>query len=52
MKIDPGMHIGLNLVFFGKPGVTRQEKELQCCIVMINVQIICVMFYDCIPLRI
>jgi hypothetical protein len=22
MKIDPGMHIGLHLVFFGKIGVT------------------------------
>jgi hypothetical protein len=22
MKIDPGMHIGLHLVFFGKTGVT------------------------------
>jgi hypothetical protein len=23
MKLDPGMHIGLHLVFFGKSGVTR-----------------------------
>jgi hypothetical protein len=23
MKIDPGMHIGLQLVFFGKTGVTH-----------------------------
>jgi hypothetical protein len=23
MKLDPGMHIGLHLVFFGKTGVTR-----------------------------
>jgi hypothetical protein len=22
MKIDPGMHIGMHLVFFGKAGVT------------------------------
>jgi hypothetical protein len=22
MKLDPGMHIGLHLVFFGKTGVT------------------------------
>jgi hypothetical protein len=22
MKLDPGMHIGLHLVFFGKAGVT------------------------------
>jgi hypothetical protein len=22
MKLDPGMHIGLHLVFFGKSGVT------------------------------
>jgi ribosomal protein L28 len=26
MKIDPGMHIGLHLVFFGKTGVTRRRK--------------------------
>jgi hypothetical protein len=25
MKIDPGMHIGLHLVFFGKTGVTSHE---------------------------
>jgi hypothetical protein len=23
MKLDPGMHIGLHLVFFGKTGVTE-----------------------------
>jgi hypothetical protein len=33
MKLDPGMHIGLHLVFFGKTGVTggvavRQAPEL------------------------
>jgi hypothetical protein len=27
MKIDPGMHIGLHLVFFGKTGVTYSA----CC---------------------
>jgi hypothetical protein len=25
MKLDPGMHIGLHLVFFGKSGVTEDE---------------------------
>jgi hypothetical protein len=25
IKLDPGMHIGLHLVFFGKTGVTRME---------------------------
>jgi hypothetical protein len=25
MKLDPGMHIGLHLVFFGKAGVTKQH---------------------------
>jgi hypothetical protein len=25
MKLDPGMHIGLHLVFFGKTGVTGAE---------------------------
>jgi hypothetical protein len=23
MKLDPGMHIGMHLVFFGKAGVTQ-----------------------------
>jgi hypothetical protein len=23
MKLDPGMHIGMHLVFFGKAGVTE-----------------------------
>jgi hypothetical protein len=27
MKIDPGMHIGLSLVFFGKTGVTRMDRD-------------------------
>jgi hypothetical protein len=26
MKIDPGMHIGLHLVFFGKSGVTAEVR--------------------------
>jgi hypothetical protein len=25
MKLDPGMHIGLHLIFFGKTGVTIEE---------------------------
>jgi hypothetical protein len=25
MKLDPGMHIGLHLVFFGKTGVTAGD---------------------------
>jgi hypothetical protein len=25
MKLDPGMHIGMHLVFFGKSGVTMQN---------------------------
>jgi hypothetical protein len=34
MKLDPGMHIGMHLVFFGKSGVTvfsdgLPEKKLQ-----------------------
>jgi hypothetical protein len=32
MKLDPGMHIGMHLVSFGKSGVTGDEgadKELQ-----------------------
>jgi hypothetical protein len=28
MKLDPGMHIGLHLVFFGKTGVTVSELVL------------------------
>jgi hypothetical protein len=28
MKIDPGMHIGLHLVFFGKIGVTSMSTRL------------------------
>jgi hypothetical protein len=27
MKIDPSMHIGLHLVFFGKTGVTYREAD-------------------------
>jgi hypothetical protein len=27
MKLDPGMHIGLHLVFFGKTGVTGEKNE-------------------------
>jgi hypothetical protein len=27
MKIDPGMHIGLHLVFFGKTGVTQVGQD-------------------------
>jgi hypothetical protein len=27
MKLDPGMHIGLQLVFFGKTGVTHQLEK-------------------------
>jgi hypothetical protein len=26
MKLDPGMHIGLHLVFFGKTGVTVKHE--------------------------
>jgi hypothetical protein len=26
MKLDPGMHIGMHLVFFGKSGVTLEEE--------------------------
>jgi hypothetical protein len=26
MKLDPGMHIDLHLVFFGKTGVTGMER--------------------------
>jgi hypothetical protein len=29
MKLDPGMHIGLHLVFFGKTGVTVTPAEMQ-----------------------
>jgi hypothetical protein len=28
MKHDPGMHIGLHLVFFGKTGVTVGESSV------------------------
>jgi hypothetical protein len=28
MKLDPGMHIGLHLVFFGKTGVTVAHTRL------------------------
>jgi hypothetical protein len=28
MKLDPGMHIGLHLVFFGKSGVTKRCYNL------------------------
>jgi hypothetical protein len=27
MKLDPGMHIGLHLVFFGNSGVTPAVRE-------------------------
>jgi hypothetical protein len=27
MKLDPGMHIGLHLVFFGKTGVTLKQRD-------------------------
>jgi hypothetical protein len=27
MKLDPGMHIGLHLVFFGKTGVTKHYPK-------------------------
>jgi hypothetical protein len=27
MKLDPGMHIGLHLVFFGKTGVTVVQES-------------------------
>jgi hypothetical protein len=27
MKLDPGMHIGLHLDFFGKTGVTYRHDE-------------------------
>jgi hypothetical protein len=27
MKLDPGMHIGLHLVFFGKSGVTESLNK-------------------------
>jgi hypothetical protein len=26
MKLDPGMHIGMHLVFFGKSGVTISDS--------------------------
>jgi hypothetical protein len=29
MKIDPGMHIGLHLVFFGKTGVTIPKNLME-----------------------
>jgi hypothetical protein len=29
MKIDPGMHIGLHLVLFGKTGVTARKGKTQ-----------------------
>jgi hypothetical protein len=30
MKLDPSMHIGLHLVFFGKTGVTDGNRDLLC----------------------
>jgi hypothetical protein len=30
MKLDPGMHIGLHLVFFGKTGVTTVIFTVLC----------------------
>jgi hypothetical protein len=32
MKLDPGMHIGLHLVFFGKSGVTLKINYKCICI--------------------
>jgi hypothetical protein len=29
MKTDPGMHIGLHLVFFGKIGVTGELPRIE-----------------------
>jgi hypothetical protein len=31
MKLDPGMHIGLHLVFFGKSGVTTIFSNHKSC---------------------
>jgi hypothetical protein len=31
MKLDPGMHIGLHLVFFGKTGVTANVNSVTLC---------------------
>jgi hypothetical protein len=28
MKVDPGMHIGLHLVFFGETGVTTSSLKV------------------------
>jgi hypothetical protein len=28
MKLDPGMHIGMHLVFFGKTGVTTIKPKI------------------------
>jgi hypothetical protein len=28
MKLDPGMHLGLHLVFFGKTGVTLTSERI------------------------
>jgi hypothetical protein len=28
MKLDPGMHIVMHLVFFGKTGVKRREESV------------------------
>jgi hypothetical protein len=28
MKLDPGMHIGMHLVFFGKSGVTHTDTSI------------------------
>jgi hypothetical protein len=31
MKLDPGMHIGMHLVFFGKSGVTMYNLPTWLC---------------------
>jgi hypothetical protein len=54
VEVDPSIPLGNEETPYLRhghdQGKFRQEKKLQYCTVMINVQIICVIFYECIPL--
>jgi hypothetical protein len=39
MKLDPGMHIGLHLVFFGKSGVTPSEVHRSRVCVRVSIEV-------------
>jgi hypothetical protein len=40
MKLDPGMHIGMHLVSFGKPGVTAAYRVFRSTLQGLNQSIV------------